>query len=139
MVVMIKVLPNTRVKYSGALIGATAGVVPLYVLSRALLLFPALFISRNQLFYGSLAIIPVALLLVYVFWACALFGCSVAFVMERLKQDAGGAFFTRGAGLKLDWDNAIREVEAIYRRPSRPEATVSQPETTRQTTPQPPG
>jgi YihY family inner membrane protein len=134
MVVMIKVLPNTRVKFSRALWGATAGIVPLYVLSRALLLFPALFISRNQLFYGSLAIIPVALLLVYVFWACALFGCAVAFVQERLKHDAGGAFFTRGAGLMEDWDNAMREVEAIYRRPSKPE----QPSVPQEPEPAPP-
>jgi YihY family inner membrane protein len=120
MVIMIRVLPNTRVRLSRAVFGATAGVVPLYFLSRLLLLFPALFLERNQLFYGSLAVIPVALLLVYVFWACALFGCAVAFVQERLQHDAGGAFFTRGAGLMTDWDDAVREIEDIYRRPSRP-------------------
>ncbi len=120
MVVMIKLLPNTKVRFSRALLGATAGVVPLYLLSRVLLLFPALFLARNQLFYGSLAIVPVALLLVYVFWASTLFGCTVAFVVERLRHDVGG-FFVRGAGLKEDWQNAMREVEEIYRRPSRPE------------------
>lgn|GEM_PF-2238304 len=124
MVLMIKLLPNTQVKLSRALVGATAGVVPLYVLSRALLLFPAVFIARNQLFYGSLAIVPVALLLVYVFWACALFGCAVAFMQERLKHDHGEAFFIRGAGFKEDWDNAISEVEEIYRRPTRDAAAA---------------
>jgi membrane protein len=127
MVLMIRLLPNTRVRLSQALLGATAGIVPLYLLSRLLLLFPALFIARNQLFYGSLAIIPVALLLVYVFWACALFGCAVAFMQERLRHDAGAAFFTRGVGLKEDWDGAIREVEDIYRRPSRPKPDASSP------------
>lgn len=122
MVVMIKVLPNTRVRLSRALLGATAGVIPLYLLSRVLLLFPAVFLARNQLFYGSLAIVPVALLLVYVFWLSTLFGCAVAFVVERLKYDVGG-FFIRGAGLKEDWRNAMQEVEAIYRRPSRPADT----------------
>ncbi len=122
MVVMIKVLPNTRVRFSRAILGATAGVIPLYLLSRVLLLFPAVFLARNQLFYGSLAIVPVALLLVYVFWASTLFGCTVAFVVERLKHDVGG-FFVRGAGLKEDWQNAMEEVEAIYRRPSRPAET----------------
>jgi uncharacterized BrkB/YihY/UPF0761 family membrane protein len=120
MVIMIRVLPNTRVRLSRAVFGATAGVVPLYFLSRLLLLFPTLFLERNQLFYGSLAVIPVALLLVYVFWACALFGCAVAFVQERLQHDAGGDFFTRGAGLMEDWDGAVRKIEDIYRRPSRP-------------------
>jgi membrane protein len=131
MVLMIRVLPNTRVRLSRALFGATAGIVPLYFLSRLLLLFPALFLERNQLFYGSLAVIPVALLLIYVFWACALFGCTVAFVQERLQHHAGGAFFIRGAGLKEDWDDAVREVEDIYRRPSRPkpDAAPEVPET----------
>lgn len=119
MVVMIKLLPNTRVRLARAVLGATAGVIPLYLLSRVLLLFPAVFLARNQLFYGSLAVIPVALLLVYVFWASTLFGCTVAFVVERLRHDVGG-FFVRGAGLKEDWRNAMREVEEIYRRPSRP-------------------
>lgn len=125
MIVMIKVLPNTRVRFSHALLGATAGTIPLYLLSRALLLFPALFMARNQLFYGSLAIVPVALLLIYVFWACTLFGCAVAFVQHRLKHDVGHVFFARGAGFREDWENAIREVEEIYRRPSRP---ISRPQ-----------
>jgi YihY family inner membrane protein len=127
MVLMIRVLPNTRVRFSRAVFGATAGIVPLYLLSRALLLFPALFLERNQLFYGSLAILPVALLLVYVFWACALFGCAVAFMQERLQHDAGGTFFTRAAGLKADWDDAMRDVEDIYRRPSRPKPDAAPP------------
>lgn len=130
MIVMIKVLPNTRVRLSRALLGATAGVVPLYLLSRVLLLFPALFLARNQLFYGSLAIVPVALLLVYVFWACTLFGCAVAFVQERLQHDVGHVFFARGSGLREDWESAMREVEEIYRRPSRPE-TVPPHDTSR--------
>lgn len=120
MVLMIRLLPNTRVRLSHALNGATAGVVPLYFLSRLLLLFPALFIERNQLFYGSMALLPVGLLLVYVFWTCSLFGCAVAFVQQRLQQDAGHNFFTRGAGLKEDWEAAMHEVEDLYRRPSRP-------------------
>lgn len=127
MVLMIRLLPNTRVRTKRALVGATAGIVPLYVLSRLLLLFPALFIARNQLFYGSLALLPVALLLVYVFWGCALFGCAVAFVQERLQNEAGGNFFTRGAGLKEDWQEAIREIEDLYRRPSRPKPDAVAP------------
>jgi YihY family inner membrane protein len=120
MVLMIRLLPNTRVRLTAAFLGATAGIVPLYFLSRFLLLFPALLLERNQVFYGSLAFFPVALLLVYVFWACALFGCAVAFVHVKLHEDAGHAFFTRSAGLKEDWEEAMREIEDLYRRPSRP-------------------
>jgi hypothetical protein len=52
----------------------------------------------------------------------------VAFVRERLKAGAGGAFFSRSAGLMEDWDGALREVEDIYRRPSRPKADSAPPE-----------
>src|SRR5690606_27698469 len=60
MVLMIRLLPNTRVRLGTALLGATTGVVPLYFLTRLLLVFPALFLARNQVFYGSLAVFPVA-------------------------------------------------------------------------------
>lgn len=116
MVLMIRLLPNTRVRLSSALLGATAGIVPLYLLSRVLFLFPAAFIARNQLFYGSLAIFPVALLLVYLFWICVLFGSTVAFVQARLENDLGTGFFARGAGLREDWDAALRETAALYRK-----------------------
>jgi YihY family inner membrane protein len=122
MILMIRLLPNTRVRLVPAVFGATAGIVPLYFLSRFLLLFPALFLERNQLFYGSLAILPVGLLLVYVFWACTLFACAVAFVQEKLRHDAGHAFFIRGAGIREDWEAAMRETEELYRGGSRPKA-----------------
>jgi membrane protein len=114
MVLMIWLLPNTRVRLRPALIGATAGIVPLYFLSRFLLIFPALFIARNQMFYGSLAVFPVALLLVYVFWACVLFGCAVAFVHERLRTDKDHSFFARGAGIREDWEAMIGDTEDLY-------------------------
>ena len=120
MVLMIRLLPNARVRTRAALLGASAGIVPLYLLSRVLLLFPALFIGRNQLLYGSLALFPVALLLVYVFWACTLFGSAVAFVHARLGAHAGHSFFTRGAGLLEDWNAALHEIAELYRRPARP-------------------
>ena len=116
MALMIRLLPNAKVRMKAALIGATAGIVPLYALTRLLLLFPAMFIARNQMFYGSLAIVPVALLFVYVFWSCVLFGCAVAFVHERLRRNAGHLFFARGKGLRADWQAALRETAELYRR-----------------------
>lgn len=119
MALMIRLLPNAKVRLKTALIGATAGIVPLYALTRLLLLFPAMFIARNQMFYGSLAIVPVALLFVYVFWSCVLFGCAVAFVHERLRRDAGHLFFAHGKGLREDWKAALRETAELYRRHRR--------------------
>jgi membrane protein len=120
MVLMIRLLPNTRVRLTSALLGATVAIVPLYFFSRILLLFPALFLARNQLFYGSLAAFPVALLLVYLFWACALFGCAVAFVRNRLRNEPDHDFFVRGAGFREDWATALRDTEALYSRVADP-------------------
>ncbi len=116
MFLMTLLLPKARVRTSTAMLGATAGIVPLYALTRVLLLFPAIFVERNQMFYGSLAVVPVALLIVYVFWICVLFGCAVAFVHERLRHDAGHAFFARGHGLVADWQAAMRETRELYKR-----------------------
>lgn len=116
MVLMIRLLPNTRVRLPSAFIGAFAGIVPLYLLSRVLLLFPRVFLERNQIFYGSLAIFPVALLLVYAFWVCVLFGSAVAFVQGKLARETGHSFFARGAGIREDWEEAVHETEALYQR-----------------------
>jgi hypothetical protein len=53
-------------------------------------------------------------LLVYVFWACVLFGCAVAFVHERLRTDKDHSFFARGAGIREDWEAMIGDTEDLY-------------------------
>lgn len=118
MFLMIRLLPNTRVRTRSALLGATTGIIPLYLLSRGLFLFPALLLERNQLFYGSLAVVPVALLLVYVFWISALFGGAVAFVHERQHRIRHFLFF-RGtpAGMVEDWKSAMRQARRLYLLP----------------------
>lgn len=116
MFLMILLLPKAKVRAVTAALGATAGIVPLYALTRVLLLFPALLVARNQMFYGSLAIIPVGLLIVYAFWICVLFGCTVAYVQEKLRHDAGHDFFLRGQGFLADWKAAVRETHELYRR-----------------------
>jgi membrane protein len=75
---MIRLLPNTRVRLRSAVYGSTAAIALLYLLSRALFLFPMIFLEKNEIFYGSLVIFPVALLLVYAFWIAVLFGAAVA-------------------------------------------------------------
>jgi membrane protein len=77
-------LPNTKVRFFPAALGATISSAGVYGLSRVLLLFPTLFVSRNNYIYGSLAALPVLLLLIYLFWVIVLYGAAVAFIYQRL-------------------------------------------------------
>jgi membrane protein len=111
---MIRLLPNTRVRGKSAILGASAAILLLYALSRLLWLFPMMFLGKNQVFYGSLVIFPVALLLVYAFWITVLFGAAFAFVHAKLQHHAAPRFFTGSSGMLEDWREAVRETEALY-------------------------
>jgi YihY family inner membrane protein len=112
---MIRVLPNTRVRVRSALYGSLAATFMLYLLSRALLIFPSFLMERNLVFYGSLVIFPVALLLIYAFWITVLFGSAVAFVHDNLQHTMGRHFFARGSsGMMKDWREAVRETQELY-------------------------
>jgi YihY family inner membrane protein len=125
---MIRLLPNTRVRAKSALLGACASIALLYVLSRVLFLFPMMFLGKNEVFYGSLVIFPVALLLVYAFWIAVLFGAAFAFVHAKLQHHSAPRFFMGSSGMREDWREAVRETQALY---------LYDP-TTGQPTPQPP-
>jgi len=123
MALIIRILPNTKVKTRPALLGATVATLIIYLLSRALFLFPRLLLAQNRLFYGSLALFPVALLLTYVFWAAALFGASVAFMHQRFHSAADiisnpePVLKTPRRPRHTFWQKIMREVEAIYSKP----------------------
>jgi len=119
---MIRILPNTRVKLWPAFSGATAATVLIYFLTRLLFVFPAALMAQNKFLYGSLAIFPVLLLLSYVFWAAALFGATVAFVQQNLYD--GGSKENRNLPKPSDaflhptnvWQEAAREAYKMYAR-----------------------
>ncbi len=126
---MIRVLPNTRVRTAPALLGATAATAVIYFLSRFLFLFPKLLLAKNRFLYGSLAIIPISLLLIYVFWAAALFGASVAFIHQRLYRARGEDLRqlqdlllfhdpdgTAILGPRNAWRELLHEVKVLYSR-----------------------
>lgn len=123
-VLLIVLLPNTKVRWSSGILGAAAATGILYLLSRFLLLFPMLLIARNQILYGSLVIFPVALLLVYVFWVTVLFGAAVAFVHQKLRPQAGRLlFFTADpSGMVKDWKSVVRQSRRLYLLPEEERA-----------------
>ncbi len=123
MALMIRILPNTRVKTVPALFGATVATIIIYLLSRALFLFPRLLMAQDRFLSGSLALFPVLLLLTYVFWAAALFGSAVAFMHQRfyLGVDAEPVLEPpRPAHRSRNfWQRILREVDRIYSRQKR--------------------
>lgn len=84
LVLLFYIIPNTRVRLVPAVVAATFCTGVLYLLATALTFFPAFFLSRNNFIYGSLAIFPVALLLIYLVWTVVLYGAAVAFIYQRL-------------------------------------------------------
>ena len=86
LVLMIRILPNTKVRWGPAILGATVATTAIYFLSRLLYLFPKLLESNQNFLYGSLAIFPVLLFLIYALWIAALFGAAVAFIDQQLYR-----------------------------------------------------
>lgn len=84
LVLLFYIIPNTRVRLFPAMLAATLATAAIYGLTRVLVLFPAIILSRNNFIYGSLAIIPVVLLMIYLMWTIVLYGAAVAFIYQRL-------------------------------------------------------
>jgi YihY family inner membrane protein len=78
------IIPNTRVRLFPAVLAASISTGLIYLLTRVLVLFPSLILSRNNFIYGSLAIFPAILLMIYLFWMIVLYGAAVAFMYQRL-------------------------------------------------------
>jgi membrane protein len=89
------IIPNTKVRIFPTLLGATLSTFGIIFLSRAMGHFPGLFFSRNNFIYGSLAIFPVALLMIYLFWLIVLYGAAVGFIYQRLYHPRDKTLFTQ--------------------------------------------
>jgi YihY family inner membrane protein len=84
LVLLFYIIPNTRVRLFPAMLAATLSTAAIYGLSRVMVLAPGVFLSRNNFIYGSLAIFPVALLMIYLTWTIVLYGAAVGFIYQRL-------------------------------------------------------
>jgi membrane protein len=76
------VVPNTRVRWSAALVGAMVAGTLWYVNN----LLGYLYVSHvvtNSMIYGSLGMVPVFMLGLYFSWAFLLFGAQVAFAFQN--------------------------------------------------------
>lgn len=89
MFMLYYLIPNTKVRFFPAALGASLATLGIYGLMRLVLAFPTLFISRTSYIYGSLAAVPLLLLLIYLFWIILLYGAAVAFIYQKLYHAHG--------------------------------------------------
>ncbi len=87
LVMLLKIVPNTRVKFLAALVGASVSTLALFGLTRLFFFFPHLLYSRNNVVLGSLAFVPAMLLFVYLTWMFVLYGAAVAFIYQKLYRE----------------------------------------------------
>ncbi len=80
-------LPNTRVHKRPAAIGAFVGAL-LWEVSKWGFGVYLSFATGNSVFYGSLGLIPVFLLWVYITWLCVIFGLEMAFALQTVATGA---------------------------------------------------
>ena len=75
-------MPNTRVRWSAALIGGIVGGVLWHANSIASVLYVSRWVTNSKI-YGSLAAIPVIMVGLYFSWLILLFGAQVAYAFQN--------------------------------------------------------
>jgi hypothetical protein len=118
------IIPNTRVRLFPAVLAATISTAAIYLLSRVLVAFPSLILSRNNFIYGSLAIFPAVLLMIYLFWMVVLYGAAVGFIYQRLYHSREKTSLVPGDSLafrRMETD-VFRVLKAAHRISGSPRA-----------------
>jgi len=80
--VFYRVMPNTRVRWSAALVGGLVGGVLWHLNSIASVLYVSRWITNSRI-YGGLAAIPVFMVSLYFSWLIVLFGAQVAYAFQN--------------------------------------------------------
>jgi len=80
-------VPNTRVRLKPALIGAGIAAVLWEIAKAGLSAFVGLVMSNQAAVYGSLALVPLFMLWVYVTWMIVLFGLQAARIIQTVGTE----------------------------------------------------
>ena len=78
-------VPNCRVKFKHALLGATVAAILFEIVKRIFTFYIAHF-PTYKLIYGALATIPIFLIWIYLSWLIILFGASVSHAMHKFED-----------------------------------------------------
>ncbi len=84
LLLMIALLPSGRVRFPSALVGAAAGLV-LWELARRLFFLWITYVLRMSVVYGSLAVVPIFLIWLYVAWAVVLLALEIAYLHQHRR------------------------------------------------------
>jgi membrane protein len=77
-----RLMPNTRVRWSAALVGGLVGGVLWHINGIASVLYVSRWVTNSRI-YGSLAAIPVFMVGLYFSWLIVLFGAQVAYSFQN--------------------------------------------------------
>lgn len=86
---MLAIIPTVKIKFKSAAIGAFISAI-LFELVKFLFRLWAVTSVQISLIYGSLAIIPLFLVGLYLFWLIVLIGVEISFYIEHERNPAGG-------------------------------------------------
>jgi membrane protein len=78
-------LPNTKVKFSSALLGGVVSGILVLIAQNAYLSY-SVGVARANALYGAFAQLPLLFGWIYVFWAIVLFGAELAFAHQNLAS-----------------------------------------------------
>ena len=78
-----RLIPNTRVKWSAALIGAIIVTLLLFLNNYLAFLYFRNVVSTNRL-YGAVGIVPILMLGLYVFWLFVLVGGQITYAVQNV-------------------------------------------------------
>jgi len=77
-----KLVPNTKVKWPSAILGSTYATIMWFVVKNAYSGYTSSVVTYNKI-YGSLAVIPLFILWIYLIWFIILSGVAVCFVVQN--------------------------------------------------------
>jgi len=84
--ILYKLMPNVPVRAAPALAGAmVAGTIWHVVAKQAFAVYVGHAVGYGRV-YGSLGVVPLFFMWIYVTWICVLFGCELAYVVQNFKD-----------------------------------------------------
>jgi membrane protein len=89
-ILIYMVMPNTRVRFSSALIAGIAGGT-IYQVSQGLYISAQVLVSKYNAIYGSFAALPLFLIWLQVSWMIVLLGAEIAYNHQHVSQYAMAA------------------------------------------------
>src|SRR5262245_25183213 len=85
LMLLYRFVPTRRVRWGDAILGAVIGVVLLEAVKRGFTLYLQQF-STFQLIYGTLAVLPVFLIWLYLCWVAVLFGAEIVAAAPEWRE-----------------------------------------------------